>query len=313
MITSIPKSGEINVLLDQFTDYLSVEKGLARNSIEAYHSDLMHYLGSLNSQKVGDWSKVDRSHIIKFLAGEDKRGLEATSRARALVSIKLFHRFLTKERYIKEDVTSVLESPKTWKKLPHFLTQSEMELILKQPNTRNKRGLRDRTILEVLYAAGARVSEVTGLLKENVFLDESFIKCKGKGSKERLVPLGKTAVQFIRAYLLLRDELYVQEGGKNFIAKTTSPNLFLNPHGKPISRQFVWQIVKKYAKSAAIAKEITPHTFRHSFATHLLENGADLRVVQELLGHSDISTTQIYTHVSRDRLRKVHTQFHPRG
>lgn len=313
MMTAIPKAGETNLLLDQFTDYLSVEKGLARNSIQAYHSDLIHYLSSLQAQKVRDWAKVDRSHIMHFLAGEDKRGLEATSRARALVSIKLFHRFLAKERYIPQDVTSVLESPKTWKKLPHFLNQSEMELILKQPNTRNARGLRDRTILEILYAAGARVSEVTGLLKENVFLDEGFIKCKGKGSKERLVPLGKTAIQFTRAYLLLREELYVQEGGKAFIAKTSSPNLFLNPHGQPISRQFVWQIVKKYARAAGIVKEITPHTFRHSFATHLLENGADLRVVQELLGHSDISTTQIYTHVSRDRLRKIHTQFHPRG
>ena len=307
MITAIPKSGEATVLLDQFTDYLSVEKGLARNSIDAYHRDLIHYLASLQSQKVGDWSTVDRAHIMKFLAGEDKRGLEATSRARALVSIKLFHRFLTKERYVKEDVTSVLESPKTWKKLPHFLSQSEMEMILKQPKTRTKRGLRDRAILEILYAAGARVSEVTGLLKENVFLDDAFMKCRGKGSKERLVPLGKTAVQFARAYLVLRNELFEKKKG------AALANFFLNPSGRPISRQFVWKIVKKYALAAGITKTITPHTFRHSFATHLLENGADLRVVQELLGHSDISTTQIYTHVSNDRLRKVHTQFHPRG
>jgi len=302
MITAIPKPGEANLLLDQFTDYLSVEKGLARNSIEAYHRDLIHYLRSLQSQKVGDWSTVDRAHIIRFLAGEDKRGLEATSRARALVSIKLFHRFLTKERYVKEDVTSVLESPKTWKKLPHFLSQSEMETILHQPNTRLARGLRDRAILEILYAAGARVSEVTGLLRENVFLDDSFIKCRGKGSKERLVPLGKTAVEFARRYL-----------EKSRFAGSKHPHFFLNPSGQSISRQFVWKIVKKYAREAGIVKTITPHTFRHSFATHLLENGADLRVVQELLGHSDISTTQIYTHVSNDRLRKVHAQFHPRG
>lgn len=300
MITAIPKTGEVNLLLDQFADYLSVEKGLARNSIEAYRSDLSHYHQSLVQQKVRDWSKVDRAHIIHFLANEDKRGLEATSRARALVSIKLFHRFLTKERYLPEDVTSVLESPKTWKKLPQFLTQSEMETILKQPNTRVKRGLRDRAILEILYAAGARVSEVTGLLKENVFLSESFIKCRGKGSKERLVPLGKTAVEFAGRYLDKRQT-------------SSCPNFFLNPRGLPISRQFVWKIVKKYALMAGITKTITPHTFRHSFATHLLENGADLRVVQELLGHSDISTTQIYTHVSNDRLRKVHAQFHPRG
>ena len=300
MITAIPKSGEVNLLLNQFADYLTVEKGLARNSIDAYRSDLIHYHQSLVEQKVRDWAKVDRAHIIHFLADEDKRGLEATSRARALVSIKLFHRFLTKERYLSEDVTSVLESPKTWKKLPQFLTQAEMEEILKQPNTRKERGLRDRAILEILYAAGARVSEVTGLLKDNVYLSESFIKCRGKGSKERLVPLGKTAIEFATRYLEKR-------------AKSTCPNFFLNPRGLPISRQFVWKIVKKYALAAGITKLITPHTFRHSFATHLLENGADLRVVQELLGHSDISTTQIYTHVSRDRLRKVHAEFHPRG
>lgn len=313
MITTIAKSGQASLLLDQFADYLSVEKGLARNSIEAYRSDLLHYQQSLQTQKISDWTKVDRRHIMRFLADEDRRGLEATSRARALVSIKLFHRFLAKERYTKTDVTSVLEAPKTWKKLPQFLTQSEMELILKKPNTRSPRGLRDRTILEILYATGARVSEVTGLLKENVFLDEGFIKCRGKGSKERLVPLGQTAVQFTRAYLLMREELYVEERGKEFIVKAQSPNLFLNPHGRAISRQFIWQIVKKYAREAGVDKVITPHTFRHSFATHLLENGADLRVVQELLGHSDISTTQIYTHVSRDRLRKVHAEFHPRG
>ena len=300
MITAISKA-DSNILLEQFTDYLSVEKGLARNSIEAYRSDLSHYHQSLVEQKVRDWTKVDRAHIIHFLADEDKRGLEATSRARALVSIKLFHRFLTKERYLQEDVTSVLESPKTWKKLPHFLTQAEMEEILKQPNTRVPRGLRDRTILEILYAAGARVSEVTGLLKGNVFLDESFIKCRGKGSKERLVPLGKTAVEFARRYIEKRPP------------EVTCANFFTNPRGLPISRQFVWKIVKKYARLAKVEKPITPHTFRHSFATHLLENGADLRVVQELLGHSDISTTQIYTHVSRDRLRKVHAEFHPRG
>ncbi len=300
MITAIPKSGEVNLLLNQFADYLTVEKGLARNSIDAYRSDLIHYHQSLIEQKVRDWSKVDRAHIIHFLSDEDKRGLEATSRARALVSIKLFHRFLTKERYLSEDVTSVLESPKTWKKLPQFLTQAEMEEILKQPNTRKERGLRDRAILEILYAAGARVSEVTGLLKDNVFLSEAFIKCRGKGSKERLVPLGKTAIEFATRYLEKR-------------VQSNCPNFFLNPRGLPISRQFVWKIVKKYALAAGITKLITPHTFRHSFATHLLENGADLRVVQELLGHSDISTTQIYTHVSRDRLRKVHAEFHPRG
>jgi integrase/recombinase XerD len=290
-------------LFEEFLNYLSVEKGLAQNTLDAYRQDLFRYSEFLKKEKIADWDKVGRPHILKFLAAEGRRGLESSSIARGLVSVKLFHRYLTKERYVKEDVTSVLESPKLWKKLPQFLTMQEMEAILKVPDIKNPAGIRDRALLECLYATGMRVSEVTTITSENVYLDNKFIKCRGKGDKERLVPLGSLAIEACRAYLEhVRSKI-----------KAVTNHFFLGRNGKGLTRQYVWQMIKRYALRAGIAKTIKPHTFRHSFATHLLERGADLRVVQELLGHSDISTTQIYTHISGNRLKSVHAKFHPRG
>ncbi|HNX69647.1 MAG TPA: site-specific tyrosine recombinase XerD [Candidatus Omnitrophota bacterium] len=290
-------------LFDSFMDYLSVEKGLAQNTLDAYRRDLSRYDGFLRKEKVSDWQKVTRAHILKFMSAEGRRGLESASIARGLVSIKLFHRFLTKERHVAGDVTSVLESPKLWKKLPQFLTMQEMESILKMPSPKDALGIRDLALLECLYATGMRVSEIINLTVENVYLENNFIKCRGKGDKERIVPLGSLAVTACRTYLdRVRSKL-----------KTKDNSFFLGRRGKGLTRQYVWKMIKKYARLAGITKEITPHTFRHSFATHLLERGADLRVVQELLGHSDISTTQIYTHVSGNRLKSVHAKFHPRG
>lgn len=300
---STTASDKNRFLFEEFLNYLSVEKGLATNTLTAYRQDLLHYDDFLKKEKVSDWGKVTRTHILKFLSAEGKRGLESSSIARGLVSIKLFHRYLTKERYVKDDITSVLESPKLWKKLPHFLTAPEMDSILKMPDIKTPAGIRDKALLECLYATGMRVSEITELQATNVYLDNRFIKCRGKGDKERLVPLGKVAVEACRVYLeKVRSKL-----------KPKTDHFFLGKSGEGLTRQFVWQIIKKYTRLAGITKEITPHTFRHSFATHLLERGADLRVVQELLGHSDISTTQIYTHVSGNRLKSVHKQFHPRG
>lgn len=291
------------LLFEEFLNYLSVEKGLAQNTLDAYCQDLMRYDLFLKKEKVSDWGKVSRTHILKFLNAESKRGLESSSIARGLVSVKLFHRFLTKERYVPADITSVLESPKLWKKLPHFLTAQEMDSVLKVPDLKTPGGIRDQALLECLYATGMRVSELTELTMENVYLDNKFVKCRGKGDKERLVPLGSVAISACQVYLTkVRSKL-----------KPKTTHFFLNQRGGGLSRQFVWQLIKKYAKRAGITKTITPHTFRHSFATHLLERGADLRVVQELLGHSDISTTQIYTHVSGNRLKSVHAKFHPRG
>lgn len=290
-------------LFDAFLDYLSVEKGLAKNTLDAYRRDLAHYNDFLKKEKVADWKNVSRTHIVKFLNVESKRGLESSSIARGLVSIKLFHRFLTKERYVDADVTSVLESPKLWKKLPHFLTAQEMDGLLKMPDLKTPVGIRDQALLECLYATGMRVSEITEIPVGHVYLENKFIKCRGKGDKERLVPLGGVAVESCQRYLTrVRPKM-----------KPKTEHFFIGRSGGGLTRQFVWQMIKKYARQAGITKEITPHTFRHSFATHLLERGADLRVVQELLGHSDISTTQIYTHVSGNRLKSVHAKFHPRG
>lgn len=298
----VPKDKN-HFLFEDFLNYLSVEKGLAANTLAAYRQDLERYYAFLKKEKADLWQKVTRAHILKFLNAEGKRGLESSSIARGLVSIKLFHRFLTKERYVDHDVTSVLESPKLWKKLPHFLTPPEMESILKMPDLKTPAGIRDQALLECLYATGMRVSEITDIRFGNIYLDNQFIKCRGKGDKERLVPLGSVAIAACRKYLeKVRSKI-----------KAKSDHFFLGRSGEGLSRQFVWQIIKRYARLAGITKDITPHTFRHSFATHLLERGADLRVVQELLGHSDIATTQIYTHVSGNRLKTVHAKFHPRG
>jgi len=287
--------------LQEFLDYLSVEKGLATNSVEAYRQDLRLYEEFLTRKKVSDLNRVKRDEIVQFLLREKDRGLETSSLARRLVAIKLFHRFLTREGRLREDVTSVLESPKLWKRLPQFLTQAEMERILQTPKPKDEIGIRDKAIFELLYATGTRVSEVVGLRTADVNLEGRFLKCRGKGGKERIVPIGQVAIDSVKLYL-----------AKVRVHLAESEHLLVNRQGRPLTRQRIWQLVRKYACLAGIEKKITPHTFRHSFATHLLERGADLRIVQELLGHSDIATTQIYTHVSRDHLKQVHARFHPR-
>ncbi|MBI4372162.1 MAG: site-specific tyrosine recombinase XerD [Candidatus Omnitrophica bacterium] len=290
--------------VSNFINYLSVERQLAKNSLLAYESDLKKYLAFLEVKKIKSFGQVTRNHITQFLFHEKERKQEASSIARALVAVKLLHRFLVKEGELKEDITSVLESPKLWKHLPTFLTIKETEAILNVPNTRNETGVRDRAILELLYATGLRVSELVGLKLEDLNTESGFLKCLGKGGKERIVPMGRSAREFVNRYLKRRR----LQNAKSDVVFQGSKRA-----GERLSRQAVWQMIKKYAKLARIKKEITPHTFRHSFATHLLERGADLRVVQELLGHADIATTQIYTHVSRDHLKSVHHQFHPRA
>lgn len=297
---STPLSAQVK----EFLNYLSVEKGLAKNSLLAYESDLKKYVAFIVDKKIKDFSQVTRQHITQFLFHEKQRKQEASSIARALVAVKLLHRFLVKEGNLREDITSVLESPKLWKHLPSFLSIKEMETMLAAPNTRNTLGLRDRAILELLYATGIRVSELVGLKLQDLNLESGFLKCFGKGGKERIVPLGRTAKEFVERYLEKRRFQNGHTEALFFGSKRASGCL---------SRQAVWQLIRRYARQARIKKKITPHTFRHSFATHLLERGADLRVVQELLGHADISTTQIYTHVSRDHLKSVHHKYHPRA
>ena len=304
-----PTSGEaLPFVFKEFFNYILVEKGLSANTVAAYRQDLEAYnqflkRGTGLRPVPDDWAKVKREHIHQFMISEKKRGLEAASISRRLVAVKLFHRFLVKERFIQEDVTSVLESPKLWKRLPHFLSTPEMNSFLKAPSGQDKISIRDRAMLELLYATGMRVSEIVSLKTGDINLENGFLKCKGKGSKERIVPVGKVAVEAVKFYL---SKVRSRQRAK-------TDHLFTGKRKTGLTREFVWQMIKKYARQAGITKNITPHTFRHSFATHLLEHGADLRIVQELLGHSDISTTQIYTHVSRDRLKGIHSKFHPRA
>jgi len=290
--------------IEEFLLYLSVEKGLADNSIKSYKHDLLKYFAFLKKKKIRDFNAVKRDHIVTFLKGLKGNNLSAKSIARNLVAIKLLHRFLFRERVIKDDVTSVLDSPRLWRNLPYFLTIEEVEKILAQPDIKKDIGVRDRAIIELFYATGMRVSELANLRMDGVNLDSGFLRCVGKGSKERVIPLGKSANDYVSRYI-------TKVRGK--LAHSRSPYLFVSYKGKGFSRQALWKMIKKYTTSAGIHKKISPHTFRHSFATHMLERGADLRIVQELLGHSDISTTQIYTHVSKDRLRSVYNQFHPRA
>jgi len=291
-------------LVENFLNYLSVERGLSRNTIISYREDLNTYLRFLESAHIDTLSKTDKNNVIDFMLYQKDRGLSANSTARRLAAIKVFYRFLVKERILKADPTSLIDSPKLWKKIPQTLSLNEVEVLINQPNLRNKQGIRDRAILEVLYATGMRVSEAVNLKKDNVNLDIGFLRCIGKGNKERVIPLGKKAIVSLKRYL--------QSSRPQLLKKRESDLLFLNRFGEKISRQSLWKMIRRYAQEARIKKPIRPHILRHSFATHLLERGADLRSVQEMLGHSNIATTQIYTHINKDRLKTIHKMFHPR-
>jgi len=292
--------------VEEFLDYLIVERGLSKNTILAYRTDLYKYADYLNQKKNKfHLSEVSRDDIRDYMMFQKEKGLSGNSVSRNLVAIKVLHRFCLREKYLKEDITSVLDSPKLWKHLPEALSLSEVEEILKKPNVRNWMGLRDRAALELMYATGLRVSEIVNLNIENINLDVGFVRCVGKGSKERIVPIGRQSQVALDRYM---------KKSRTKLAKSQSVNsLFLSRLGKKISRQSFWKMIKKYARLAGIKKDIMPHTLRHSFATHLLEGGADLRVVQEMLGHADITTTQIYTHIDKERLQSIHHKFHPRA
>ncbi|MFA5096563.1 MAG: site-specific tyrosine recombinase XerD [Candidatus Omnitrophota bacterium] len=291
-------------LIDTFLNYLSVERGLANNTITSYREDLNTYLDFIAKSDIDALSKIDKSNITGFMFDQKGRGIAVNSIARRLAAIRMFHRFLTRERIVKSDPSALIDSPKLWKKIPETLTLNEVEELIAQPDVRRSQGIRDRAILETLYATGMRVSEAVNLKKDSVNLDIGFLRCIGKGNKERVIPLGKKAIAAINKYL--------EKARPKFLKNKESESLFISRFGRKISRQSFWKILKKYAKSARIKKPIKPHILRHSFATHLLERGADLRSVQEMLGHSNISTTQVYTHIDRNRLKNIHKQFHPR-
>jgi integrase/recombinase XerD len=295
----------MNEYLDLFLHYLTVEKGLARNTLDAYGRDLSRYVEFLEKHGVATPDQVTPPLVLLFLASLKEEGLAPRSRARALVAMRTYHRFLLSEEHAMVNPTTLVEAPKSLHRLPQTLSPAEVERLLAAPLGEEPRALRDRAMLEVLYATGLRVTELVTLRVADVQLEVGYLSAIGKRGKQRIVPLGEVALAEVRRYLELGRPFLEKEGGSAF--------LFLNRAGKGLTRQGFWKIIKRHALGAVIRKNITPHTLRHSFATHLLENGADLRSVQTMLGHADISTTQIYTHVTRERLKKIHEQHHPRG
>ena len=290
--------------VDSFLNYLSVERALSSNTIVSYRHDLQKYVGYLEDSKITALSSSSRKNISDFMFSLKDKGLSATSIARNLVAIKVFYRFLVRERILQADPSSLLESPKLWKRIPDALTVTEVEALLKAVEPNSTQGIRDKAIVELMYATGIRVSEAVTLKIGDVNLDVGFLRCIGKGSKERIVPFGKKAGRAL--------QIYLEKSRLKLLKNNTEIILFLSRLGKRMSRQSFWKLIKHYAKKARIDKAIRPHTLRHSFATHLLEGGADLRSVQEMLGHADISTTQIYTHIDKNRLKLIHKTFHPR-
>jgi len=291
--------------IELFLDYLRAERGLSENTISSYANDLKKYTQFLLSKGVNNPSQIEKTHIIEFIEKEKKQGFKLSSIARRISSIKGFHRFLMRERMLNKDVTSTLESLRLWKKVPQVLELSEVERLLSSPNIRKPQGLRDKAIFELLYATGLRVSEVCSLKINDVNLEVGFIKVKGKGGRERIVPLGETALHFLKRY--------IEEVRPKLLKNRESVFLFISSFKKNLSRQSIWKMIKLYIKKTRIKKEVSPHTLRHSFATHLIERGADLRSVQEMLGHSNISTTQLYTHINKVRLKEIYKKFHPRA
>lgn len=292
-------------LADNFLDHSMLDKGLSRNTIAAYKNDVYRYLDFLGQNGFSDINKVQEKDIKAYIHTLHEIGMASTSQARNITTIRLFHRYLFGENVVHSDITENIELPKTGRKLPVVLEIHEVEKLLEQPDITDKKGLRDRAMLEFLYATGVRVSELVNLNQSDIIAKEGFVKVFGKGAKERLVPVGKVALSFIHKYKSsVREELAAK--GKS------GDRLFLNMRGTGISRVSVWKILKKYIDQAGIHKNVSPHTLRHSFATHMLEGGADLRSVQEMLGHSDITTTQIYVHLDREYLKEVIQTFHPR-
>lgn len=292
--------------IDQFIGYAALERGLSDNTISAYVHDLRCFGEYFDERGMTEPAQVKRTDILDFLEdAQARRGLEPASVARRLVAVKVFFRFLLQERHIEQDVTAVMDGPRLWRVLPDFLSETEVTNLIQAYGGTDKLEQRNRAIMEVLYATGARVSEVVGLRIDQVKFDGGFLRVTGKGSKERIVPFGLPAQRAVRKYLA--------ESYAKLDRTRRGVHLFLTVNGRQMTRKRVWMLVKEGAIRAGIDKNVYPHMLRHSFASHLLANGADLRVIQELLGHADISTTQIYTHVDQHGLMRVHRKFHPRG
>ncbi|MFV0560855.1 MAG: site-specific tyrosine recombinase XerD [Enterococcus sp.] len=289
----------------EYLHYLNIERGLSENTRKSYERDLMQYVAFLKKQKITTWQDVERYTVIQFLEELHTQNKATATVTRMITSLRRFHQFLRQERYTDHDPMQHIDTPKKEQKLPSTLSLEEVERLLETPDTSKLLGIRDRAILEVMYATGMRVSELIGLKLGDLHLSLGLLQTIGKGDKERIIPLGDYAIEWVQRYL---DEVRPL-----LVKKPTEMHLFVNNHGNGLSRQGIWKNLKQIVREAGITKDVTPHTLRHSFATHLLENGADLRTVQELLGHADISTTQIYTHITKKRMTDVYKQHFPRA
>lgn len=295
----------MRALLDRYYQHLLIEKGAAGNTLEAYSRDLKRFVTFLEQKRIADARAVSSQHVIDFLVQIKAEGLSANSTNRCLAALRGFYKFLLREKAVDESPLAHIELAKVWMRLPDTVSKEEMNSLLSQPGDQTPQALRDSAMLELLYATGLRVSELASLTMNSFNWQVGFLVVMGKGSKERVVPVGKTAYDCVRRY--------VDEARPKFVKSKTTDVLFLNRFGGAFTRQGLWKLIIHYAQKAGLQKNVHPHTFRHSFASHLLEGGADLRAVQVMLGHSDISTTQIYTHVTRERLKEIHRKYHPRG
>jgi integrase/recombinase XerD len=295
----------LSPLLDSFLAYLHAERGLAARTVEAYATDLAEYLAELQQRGVHSAESITAAHVNQHLGALAARGLSARSRARHLASLRVFHRFLVAERHLVDDATALVETPRMARRLPVTLSLAEVEALLDAPRLQTPEGLRDRAMLALLYATGLRVSELVSLPVEALRLDAGFLVARGKGSKERVVPVGNRALEAVRSYLA--------HGRMELLRGRSAGALFVTRRGTSFTRQGFWKLLCRYARAAGIRKRVSPHKLRHSFATHLVERGADLRSVQAMLGHADLATTQIYTHVDATRLRGVYDRAHPRS
>ena len=292
-------------LVEEYLHFLAVERGASLNTLEAYSRDIGRFLEFAGASGVPSPLAVNPEHVTAYLGALRGQGLSPASVNRKLAAIRGFYRYLLREARVEENPLARVETARTWMRLPGALSRDEMESLLAQPAEASPSGIRDRAILELLYATGIRVSELATLTLNRLNRQMGFLVAVGKGRKERIVPVGQSALGWLGRY--------IEQARPVFLKKKTSNTLFLNRSGEGFTRQGLWKLIKKYAKMAGLERKVHPHTFRHSFATHLLEGGADLRSVQVMVGHADISTTQIYTHVSRERLKEVHKRFHPRG
>lgn len=294
-------------VLEDYLVFLKIEKGLSLNTVESYERDLLHYISYLNKYSVKNWEEIDRYLLLSFFNDERQSEKSDNTIIREFSSLRKFHQFLKQEGYTQEDPMLYVQTPKKSETLPKIISMNQVERLLNSPDTTKPLGIRDRAIIEVLYATGLRISELIELTTDEIHLSMKLIQVVGKGNKERLIPIGEMGTYWL--------DYYMKNARPHLIKKAEKDTaiIFLNAKGSPLSRQGVWKKLKQLSREAGIQYSITPHTLRHSFATHLLENGADLRVVQELLGHSNISTTQIYTHITKHRLKDVYSKYHPRA